>query len=688
MLTSEQAAQFLKDHRIPERTVKDLRRFSKPYQQLGKLILRNRYEDHKQSDQEIYRAAFGDAADTNPWRSEEGNQLAELLFGAPKAHYLPGIWERCAHLPYQTGYSRRPFRRPVDASLVKRRCERLNSLNNSATSGFGQLDVMETARYSGYAQWSSPPLALFFAEALDDPATAPTLRTLLADIIQGEDEIGKVSRGIIKGLLLTEDPQNWRLVEQLLLAAQRQEGLRQTILESLDETSIGALRHFIGVILEHDLARFSSVVRAVDTWFGFGWEAPKKATIKRVLELALGFLQRPETTVAALKGKDNLALFIALWAQGLENVNVAVASATEVLFEGDRPQKLTALYFVHQTERSETRIADWVATHLGQDPELDYWTLRCFPASKQLSDELVDQLIAYGASAPKAGQVYSGTIFNWLNIKLEPEFWYRQVLHYGTKQHLIQLSEGLSKLPITIRENLLRKIFPDHYSYSLAYGVFNAKTATTVAAEAWKRELIRRAASDRSEIVMATGVRFLGALKLEEADKAVILKLLSRKGKALRTALIKVILGQPGEILKALVSELLSTKKEEQRLAGLEILTILDQAGKLTSFALAQLALYQQRGSFSKNEMVLLQKFAAPEENDISYANGFGAIDHERLAPLITPRLRFKVNEQQGLSSRLSSAAKSLIQPIVGNYQLLYPELIDEAKTVRALNEL
>ena len=56
------------------------------------------------------------------------------------------------------------------------------------------------------------------------------------------------------------------MVSKLLLAAQRQEGLRQTILESLDEASLGALKYIINIVLENDLTRFTSVTRAVCTW--------------------------------------------------------------------------------------------------------------------------------------------------------------------------------------------------------------------------------------------------------------------------------------------------------------------------------------------------------------------------------------------------------------------------------------
>ncbi|MBF0914085.1 hypothetical protein HXK64_04045, partial [Candidatus Gracilibacteria bacterium] len=61
-------------------------------------------------------------------------------------------------------------------------------------------------------------------------------------------------------------------------------------MENLDETSFGALKYFIKVILDEKLTRFSSVVRAVDTWTGLGFEAEKETTIKKILTFADAFL--------------------------------------------------------------------------------------------------------------------------------------------------------------------------------------------------------------------------------------------------------------------------------------------------------------------------------------------------------------------------------------------------------------
>src|SRR3712207_9483814 len=78
-----------------------------------------------------------------------------------------------------------------------------------------------------------------------------------------------MGRHVSAALLGSEREDGWELVERLLLAAQRQEGLRQAVLEGVDEAHPQAFRRMLALILEHGLTRFSATVRALDVWFGF-----------------------------------------------------------------------------------------------------------------------------------------------------------------------------------------------------------------------------------------------------------------------------------------------------------------------------------------------------------------------------------------------------------------------------------
>jgi len=219
------------------------------------------------------------------WESEEGKALGALLFSEVQVPYLQRIWDIAYQFPYYySSYGRRPFRSQDLEDYRKKQLRTLYWLHTLYKRGIGALPIEEQFQYAIYKGGEEDFFAVVLSENLDK------YYPLLEEIFLGEHEIGAVCNSIIKAALMVEDTRYHTLVEKLLLAAQLQEGLRQTILESLDETTIPVLQRFIALILEHNLTRFSSVVRAVDTWFGFGWEAPQQSVVKRTLELAQTYL--------------------------------------------------------------------------------------------------------------------------------------------------------------------------------------------------------------------------------------------------------------------------------------------------------------------------------------------------------------------------------------------------------------
>src|SRR6185437_17040326 len=95
-------------------------------------------------------------------------------------------------------------------------------------------------------------------------------------------------------------PDAWDFVARLLLAAQREEGLRQVILEAVDEAHPEAFRRMVQLILDRDLIRFSATIRAIDTWFGFAWDVDDVREARASLADALIFLADPDARAEAL----------------------------------------------------------------------------------------------------------------------------------------------------------------------------------------------------------------------------------------------------------------------------------------------------------------------------------------------------------------------------------------------------
>lgn len=92
------------------------------------------------------------------------------------------------------------------------------------------------------------------------------------DVLTSENNVGFLTRDLIVAIEQSRNQELQDLLMNLLLAAKLQEGLRQSILETIDEYRIDYFYRMIDVIQEENLLRYSSVQRSVLTWIGIGYE--------------------------------------------------------------------------------------------------------------------------------------------------------------------------------------------------------------------------------------------------------------------------------------------------------------------------------------------------------------------------------------------------------------------------------
>ncbi len=674
MIPTERAKAYLEAHRLPRVTDQALQSFSPPYRLVGEAVTQPLYGHRGKTPRELYHEAFGTTErGTNPWRSEEGARLAELVFGPGRGPYVAAAWEWYDRLPYQTGYGRRPFRTAYTEQYVGSKLQRFQEMYHDDLGG---LELQEVLRYEGYSRQYNTDNSLIYAVALAG-AEGEAVHSLMLDIVNGEDEIGTLTRSIVKGLLLSEDRRDWEVIGRLLLAAQQQEGLRQTILEALDETSLGALHYMIGVILEHDLSRFSSVVRAVGTWTGLGWDAPRALVVERSLQLMHDYFGAEDTQVQGLASDDHLERYLALWHIGLTDVDAANRSALAMLDDPRRTVRVLALFFVQQTARTNQQIVSWTEAHFGEDPEVDYRLMSVLPGELTFSAELFERVRTVADAVPTQGKVYRATVFEWLQTAVDAAAFYRPLITYASPEQLQLLGEDLARMPSDAREDYLRAIFPDRYTYR--YGKDKEEQPLDLRSAPWKRGVILQAVTDRNQQVMLNGLALLRSIELQEEDLPVLVGLLARKGKSLRSGLISAILGAKPQWIEQLVPRLLDSKKVEQRVAGLEILSELHEGERQPGFVAAQIAAYRERDGFSKNESVFLDKFVLQREQ-VSYGNGFGVIDFDQLRPLRQAALKIKRAKRKGVLARLLGTENT------DTYLLSH--LVDREKILRELPKL
>ncbi|MFK8056282.1 MAG: hypothetical protein AB8F78_09215 [Saprospiraceae bacterium] len=401
------------------------------------------------------------------WSDKKYARGFEKLLGVHVTPLLADAYQLSLTLPIDINFARSPYRSSKSSDYDQSFTKHLENWAGAARSGRLNRplnDLMLLGVHCGY-----DPIELLLAAQMNREGKGSPTRQLLTDTVLGEEDAVKVSYCVIRALLISDDPEGWEAVGKLLLAAQRQEGLRQIILEAIDSTHTGAFRYFIDLILEHKLVRFASVVRAVDTWFGFGWDVTKAATVTRVLEFARTALTSKLHATEMLTSDNSLEVFIGLWAIGVSDVDEAATKAVELLNRDVKQHQFAALYFFSQI--GERRVLAWPFTQacFGEDRETDAYITLAWPFPEKIDSDFAQRLELVAQSLPKDGQRFEGTVFSWLTPHLIPDRLYHLLLHHGDEGALKRLVAKFESLPLSIRDRVMSALLPNAQAHSFAY---------------------------------------------------------------------------------------------------------------------------------------------------------------------------------------------------------------------------
>jgi len=219
------------------------------------------YSEQILKQNELYNLLWTGPADkiAGTFSGSEYKVLVTLL-GRQWAAKFKQIWDRSPHYTYSEGYERRSYRTKSFEALY---------LSPGLAKLFAMLHLV--ANDFTYEQYFSRPDNTFTHNrvipdllALEIDEGNEAVINKLHDIVYGDNNVGLISRGMIKGLLMSHSSEAHKWVGDLLLAARLQEGLRQVIVECMDEGSREGFLYILKIILDHNLVRFSSVVRALD----------------------------------------------------------------------------------------------------------------------------------------------------------------------------------------------------------------------------------------------------------------------------------------------------------------------------------------------------------------------------------------------------------------------------------------
>lgn len=541
---------------------------------------------------------------------------------------VEATWQLLGRLPYQAGWPRRSFRiAPENPIHTAQRVQWVRTLL-PLLARYREKDLVWFAAWVPYlAPYSTQPFGWLFAAAINAGGLeGEEIFTTLVASARNEHAIGRMGRHVTTALLTAERPEGWQCVEQLLLAAQHEEGLRQVILEAVDEAHPQAFHRLLSLVLAEDLLRFSSVVRAVDVWLGFERSIEDVPKLRQVLATLLTLLSDEARRDEALAQGHPEEVYLALWCSAFLDAEAAIVQARLLVLRPDLPaQRLAATHLLTRLclpETLDTLVAllDDVDLRvaLSAFSGLRAYDLQSYPA-------LFEQLQRLLVRVDSKKRALSSGIWPWLSFSVAPDRLLQTMLNALGERDPQLLLPFLARMAESDRLELA-----DRFA---ALPVWDWPEEM--------REALYILAGSRSEHIRERVYVLLGAYPLDAVSRQALEQLLTRKGSELRRGVIVQLLKEKDEAVLESAGRLLSQRPLLQRLAGLDMLKMLVLQQRQAAQALTLAALYrEQQETLSAEEEALLASIAhvEPPGEAPTAENVLGLIDPAQRTPVLSPR--------------------------------------------------
>ncbi|NOQ40153.1 MAG: DUF4132 domain-containing protein [Anaerolineales bacterium] len=587
-----------------------------------------------------YQRALHWLGSTSKWNRR---RIFRILFPGFTKYVMAG-WDLFQDIPYQSGYHRKAFRCPHNSAVVNNaRMQWILSLFQLTIKY--KADIRWLAEWAAYLTWGSGRnLGVLFAAAINHPDPAgEDVYQILRESALGEHPVGAMGSHVITAMLVSSHKDGWEFIEKLLLAAQRQEGLRQTILEAVDESHPEAFVRILRLILDENLIRFSSVVRAANVWFGLEFDVKEKNHLKDCLEQVLSDLSPGEKPLPVPNGADPLANYLRLWTIAYRDAENAVQPAAQLLKSDQAAQRFVGVLLLSQLNLTQSY--DRILPVL-DDPDLSVAAraLHAFQGfgvaynfrHKDLFERLERNLDRY----PKKKKILPPKGFLGLDL-------------------LLERSAAAGILVRCLGRRSSKRLIP----YLPMMDPGNRAMVASLLAESgrWdqdKQELFIELLGDLSSHVRVKAIEEISKRKIKAADIEEIESLLTRKAGDLRRGLISILLQQSDRNALASIRRLLETGDHMQRLAGLEILRLMKEENRKPETCTRLIAKYAGEDDLSSDERILVEKIIEEEFQELTLENGLGLFDPGDRTRPTPPRSRRNFSSIPGRGALVSETAR------------------------------
>lgn len=638
MLSKEQAKERLKQFKSTAWTKQAKARIGKLPAKDADAARTLTFEKPRDRDWEKRRQRVAEAAAQFDRMSVKARTAAFTAIFPKLGPDMERCWQRMRSEPYTTGVYgtvATPFRVPEDHAASRfHRGNWLESLTKQLQ--FIDQDALWLAQWAPYISeyYISDCIGSLLASAIDaDDQQGYRVMQVLIDSANGEHEIGMMGRHIPRALLGCGRAQAWQFMEKFLLAAQRQEGLRQAILETVDRAHPEAFKRMLRLILDENLVRFASVVRAADLWFALRWDSASSKVIKQSIKRALLYLETPADRDAALTSTDPEAAYFALWTQGVTDASQAVASASALLKHDQVEMRFTGGWMLKllQLPAGEAELATVL-----DDPSLEVVNLAVDHARSQAMREqskvdVFAKLELLLERVPKKPKQLKPLLFPWLDFKLQQSEVADAMGMYVDESRFELMVKHVPLMSVYGREAFVR---------DLRNRVEKNETLPDAATP-----LLLRLAGDASPGVREESIKLLGTQRLDPNHAPDLEAKLTRKAGDLRRGIIGLLQKQSQESALDSADRLTSSGNAMQRLAGVELIAGLaassaDDAAGLEACRQRAAAYAMARPKLGEVEQGLLNPLLGVVEDKPTLDNALGLMDPSKLTPSRAPKAR------------------------------------------------
>lgn len=224
--------------------------------------------------------------------------------------------------PYTVGYNRRSVRSRRVALHIQNIAVALKEFLILKASGLTVIDILRKGRTREEVKdlkYSFPNISNWLTSMI--MAGDKTCIGYVTDAMLSENNANRLSHDILRAIARSGDLHLLEIEGKLLLAARLQEGLRQAIVETMDEGMPESFIYLLNMIRENNLQRFASVKRGMAIATGLGeTEAPDRITDKFFDYVAL-FLENPEEAKKGIESEDAILVYLGLWSIAFFNID-------------------------------------------------------------------------------------------------------------------------------------------------------------------------------------------------------------------------------------------------------------------------------------------------------------------------------------------------------------------------------